>query len=93
MKIKKVLKMSATWCMPCKVYSKTFNEVKNEEKYKDIIFEEIDVEENEELADKYKVRAVPTTIILDENENILSTFSGNVSKNDLENKLNELNDA
>ena len=66
MKIKKVLKMSASWCMPCKVYSITFNDVKNEEKYKDVVFEEIDVEENEEFADKYNIRAVPTTVVLDE---------------------------
>ncbi len=90
MKIKKVLKMSASWCMPCKVYSRTFNDVKNEEKYKDVVFEEIDVEENEELADKYNIRAVPTTVVLDENDNVLSAFNGNVSKIDLEDKLDEI---
>lgn len=91
--IKKVLKMSASWCMPCKVYSKTFNEVKNEEKYKDITFEELDVEENEKMAIKYGVRAVPTTIILDDDDNVLSMFNGNVTKNFLENKLDELENA
>lgn len=90
MKIKKVLKMSASWCMPCKVYSITFNDVKNEEKYKDVVFEEIDVEENEELADKYNIRAIPTTIVLDENDNVLSSFNGNVSKKVLEDKLDEI---
>lgn len=87
--VKKVLKMSASWCMPCKVYSKTFNEVKSEEKYKDITFEEIDVEENEDLAMKYGVRAVPTTIILGEDDKVLSMFNGNVPKSFLENKIEE----
>ena len=91
--IKKVLKMSASWCMPCKVYSKTFNEVKNEEKYKDITFEELDVEDNEEVAIKYGVRAVPTTIILGDDDKVLFTFSGNVPKNFLEAKLDELENA
>ena len=91
--IKKVLKMSASWCMPCKVYSQTFNEVKNEEKYKDITFEELDVEDNEEVAIKYGVRAVPTTIILGDDDKVLSTFSGNVPKNFLEAKLDELENA
>ena len=90
MKIKKVLKMSASWCMPCKVYSITFNDVKNEEKYKDVVFEEIDVEENEEFADKYNIRAVPTTVVLDEKGNVLSAFNGNLSKRDLEDKLDEI---
>ena len=88
--VKKVYKISATWCGPCRVYSKTFNEVKNEDKYKDIIFEELDIEENEEIAIKYGVRAVPTTIILDDNDKALSLFSGNVPKSFLENKIDEL---
>ena len=46
--VNKVLKMSASWCMPCKVYAKTFESVKNEEKYKGIIFEELDVDDNED---------------------------------------------
>ena len=82
--------MSASWCMPCKVYSRTFNDVKNEEKYKDVVFEEIDVEENEELADKYNIRAVPTTVVLGENDSVLLTFNGNVSKKELEEKLSEI---
>ena len=88
--VKKVLKMSASWCMPCKVYAKTFESVKNEEKYKDITFEEIDIEENEDLAIKYGIRGVPTTVVLDENNNVLSKFSGNVSRNVLEENLDEV---
>lgn len=88
--VKKVLKMSASWCMPCKVYAKTFESVKNEEKYKDILFEEIDVDENEDLAIKYGIRGVPTTVILDENNKVLTKFSGNVSRNVLEENLDEV---
>lgn len=83
--------MSATWCMPCKIYSKTFNEVKNEERFKDIIFEELDAEENEDIAIKYGVKSIPTTIMLGEDEKVLFTFSGNVTKKYLETKLDELN--
>lgn len=88
--VKKVLKMSASWCMPCKVYAKTFESVKNEEKYKDILFEEIDIEENEDLAIEYGIRGVPTTVVLDENNNVLTKFSGNVSKNVLEGNIDEV---
>jgi thioredoxin 1 len=88
--VKKIIKMSASWCMPCRVYSKTFNDVKNKDKYKNIVFEEIDVDENEEMVNKYKVRGVPTTIILGEEEKVLSIFSGNVPKNFLEDKIDEL---
>jgi len=88
--VKKVLKMSASWCMPCKVYAKTFESVKNEEKYKDITFEEIDIEENEDLAIKYGIRGVPTTVVLDENDKVLTKFSGNVSKAELEGNIDEV---
>lgn len=91
--IKKVIKMSASWCAPCKVYAKAFHEVEKEEKYKGIEFEDVDVEENEDLALKYKVRAVPTTIVLGENDVVLASFSGNVPKKDLEKKLDSLKDA
>ena len=88
--VKKVIKMSASWCMPCKVYAKTFDAIKNEDKYKDIEFEEFDVDENEDLVIEYGVRGVPTTVILDENGKVLSKFNGNISKVELEEKIDEV---
>jgi thioredoxin-like negative regulator of GroEL len=64
--------------------------VKNEEKYKGIIFEELDVDDNEDLVIEYGVRGVPTTIVLDENGEVLSKFNGNISKAELEEKLDEV---
>lgn len=90
--VKKVLKMSASWCFPCKMYGKTFEEVSKNEEFKDILFEEIDIEENEDLTEKYLIRSVPTTVILDENENILTKLSGNISKSSLEEALKQYND-
>lgn len=89
--VKKVLKLSASWCMPCHAYAKIFNTVKEEDKYKNIIFEEIDIEENEDLASKYLVKSVPTTVILDENGNVLSKFSGIATKAILEEEINKAN--
>lgn len=83
--------MSASWCFPCKMYGKTFEEVSKNEEFKDILFEEIDIEENEDLTEKYLIRSVPTTVILDENENILAKLSGNISKSSLEEALKQYN--
>lgn len=88
--ITKIIKLSASWCFPCKVYGKTFEEVSKNECYKDICFEEIDVEENEEIAEKYGVRSLPTTVFVDENDNILSKLNGNVTKAELEDKINKI---
>ena len=82
--IKKVIKLSASWCFPCKMYAKTFEEVSQNEEFKDIIFEEVDIEENEEIAEKYLVRSVPTTVILDENNSVIHKASGLLTKNNLE---------
>ena len=89
--VKKVLKFSAEWCVPCKLYSKTFHEVSNNDLFKNIIFENVDIEENDDLTEKYKIRSVPTTILLDENDNVLFTIHGNVSKNMLIEEINNLN--
>ena len=88
--VSKVLKVSASWCMPCRVYAKTFESVKNEEKYNGIIFEEVDVDENEDLVIEYDIKGVPTTVILDENGKVLSKFNGNISKVKLEEKIDEV---
>ena len=85
--IKKVIKFSAGWCMPCRLYKKTFEEVKNSDEFKDIIFEEIDVDEYEEIAYKYGVRGVPTTIMLDEKDDVLLRLTGNISRSTLEGAL------
>lgn len=82
--IKKVIKLSASWCFPCKMYAKTFEEVSQNEEFKDITFEEIDIEENEDVTEKYLVRSVPTTVVLDENDRVIHKASGILTKNNLE---------
>ena len=54
---------SATWCGPCKAFKPIMNEIANE----GYSVEFIDVDQSQELAAKYGVRSVPTTII-EENE-------------------------
>jgi len=79
----KVIKFGAEWCGPCKVFHKTFEDVSKMDEFKDIKFEEMDVEENELEVEKYQVRAVPTTIILDDNDELKYKLSGNISKDEL----------
>jgi thioredoxin 1 len=81
--IKIIKKYSADWCGPCKVFHKTFEDVSKMDEFKDINFEEMDVEENELEVEKYQVRAVPTTVILDENDELKYKLSGNISKDEL----------
>ena len=58
----KVLKFSASWCGPCKMLATTL-----EKYYKgDVAIEDVDIDQNQELAIKYGVRSVPTCVLLND---------------------------
>ena len=86
------LKFSAQWCAPCKVFATTFHKVKEMEDYKHIEFKEYDVEndeEGEELVEKFQVRSLPTTILLDENGEQLYKVMGNIPEKDFLEIINQ----
>lgn len=57
-----LLDFSATWCGPCRMQKPILEEL--EKKYGDKVeFKVVDVDENQELASKYGIHAVPTLII------------------------------
>jgi thioredoxin 1 len=64
----KIIKFSATWCGPCKALSLIFNEVKSQ--MPDVVFQEIDIDQNSDLAIKYNVRGVPTIVIEKDNQEV-----------------------
>ena len=91
-KVKKIIKLSTTWCGPCRTFGKTFHKVSEMEEYKDIEFKEIDIENDDNgdvLAEKYQVRSVPTTILLDENDELIYKLMGNVPEKDFIDVINE----
>jgi thioredoxin-like negative regulator of GroEL len=63
----KILKFYATWCAPCKALSATINSIKDEIT---IEIEEIDSDENMDMARKYNVRSLPTMIMIDGDKEI-----------------------
>lgn len=58
----KILKFSASWCGPCKMLSMTIAGIKDQIPYP---VEEIDIDEDTELAQKYGIRGVPTLVLVD----------------------------
>lgn len=88
--IKKIVDAKASWCGPCRVFANTFKKVSEMEKYKDIEFKSIDIEEDEgELyVEKYNIRSVPTILLLDENDNIIYKLSGNIPLDDFVSMIN-----
>jgi thioredoxin 1 len=59
--MKEVLKFYADWCGPCKMLSKTLENLKDN----DIPIREVDIDEQTDLAVQYNVRSVPTMVLLE----------------------------
>lgn len=77
----KILKFSATWCGPCKTLAKNLEIVLPEFKDK-VIIEEVDVEEEIDMANAYGVRGVPMMVFMKHNK-IIDTKVGSMSVDDL----------
>ena len=92
--IKTIIKFSALWCAPCQTFHTTFMRVSGYDEFKDIEFKEIDVESNEgiDLAEKYHINSLPTTILFDEKGNTRYTLLCNVSEKSFIDVINKAND-
>lgn len=84
--MKKILKISTTWCGPCKLLKKEL------EDFDLIPIESIDADEDEELCLKYNIRSVPVLIFLGENDTELGRRVGFISKKDLIDLINGFNE-
>ena len=71
-----ILKFFGSWCNPCKALSKNLEDAGIEHK-------SIDVDENEELTEKYNVMSVPTIVVIDEDDNEVGRFIGSLTKEQL----------
>ena len=67
----KVLKFSAVWCGPCKALKPTFDQVRS--LIADVVYEEIDVDNNPSATIKYNVHSVPTIIIERDGQEVFRT--------------------
>ncbi len=77
----------AEWCGPCKMQDPILDDIKKKFDGK-VEFKKIDVDNNNELANKYKVMAVPT-LIIEKDGKILKQFVGVTKASVLENVLNK----
>jgi thioredoxin 1 len=82
-----VKKFYATWCGPCKMLTPIMEQVKG--KFNDVSFQDINIDEQFEVAQKYYVRSVPTVIIEKDGQEI-QRFAGLQSEMAYSNALNEL---
>lgn len=54
----------AEWCGPCRSFAPTFES--ESEKHKDIVFGKVDTEDQQELAQAFNIRSIPTLMVFKE---------------------------
>ncbi|MFB6310664.1 MAG: thioredoxin family protein [Salinirussus sp.] len=71
----------ADWCGPCKTQDEILDELEDE--YPDVTFEKVNVDEEQDVANEYQVRSLPTLIIEADGE-IVERFVGVTQAEDIE---------
>jgi thioredoxin 1 len=69
--MKKILYFTASWCGPCKTLGPIIESLSSQ-----INYQKIDVDSNQDMSIKYKVRNVPILILVDENGEALNRLVG-----------------
>ena len=76
----------ADWCGPCKTQDPILDDLEAE--YDGVEFEKIDVDEQQEIANEYQVRSLPT-LIVEIDDGIVERFVGVTQAGDIEDALQE----
>lgn len=74
----------AQWCGPCKMLAPVLEVVEKE--LEQVKFVKVNVDENEELADKYQISTIPTLLIFKEGK-VVDTLVGFMPKEILKTKI------
>ena len=76
----------ADWCGPCKTQDPILEDL--EEDWGDVEFEKINVDEEQDVANEYQVRSLPT-LIVENDDGIVERFVGVTQRDDLESALDQ----
>lgn len=68
-----VIDCHAQWCGPCKMIAPEFEQMATQ--YSNVVFAKVDIDEAEELADQFRISAVPTFILFQDNR-VVDRFTG-----------------
>lgn len=74
----------ATWCGPCKIISPIIEEVAKENS--EVKFVKVDIDANQELAEKYEVVYIPTLVVIENGKEITKSV-GAISKEEILNLI------
>ena len=76
----------ADWCGPCKTQDPILEELL--EDYEEVELEKIDVDEEQDIANEYQVRSLPT-VVVETDDGIVDRFVGVTQREDIEEALKQ----
>lgn len=76
----------ADWCGPCKTQDPILEDLM--EDYGDVEFEKVDVDENQDVANQYQVRSIPTVVVEDD-DGVVDRFVGVTQREEIEEALQQ----
>ncbi len=71
----------ADWCGPCKTQDPILEDLADD--YPDVQFEKVNVDEEQDVANEYQVRSLPT-LIVENDEGVVERFVGVTQAEDIE---------
>lgn len=74
----------ADWCGPCKTQDTILEELESDRD--DFEIEKVNVDENQEIANEYQVRSLPTLVIEDD-DGVVERFIGVTQREDIEDAI------
>ncbi|MCL9815750.1 thioredoxin [Natronocalculus amylovorans] len=74
----------ADWCGPCKTQDPILEEL--EADYEDVEFEKVDVDQEQDIANQYQVRSLPT-LVIENDDGVVDRFVGVTQREDIEEAL------
>jgi thioredoxin 1 len=65
-----VVDFFAEWCMPCVMLAPVLDELAENDSMKEVKFAKLNIDDNQELANKYDVSSIPCLIIFKDGEEV-----------------------
>jgi thioredoxin 1 len=80
----RLLDFYADWCGPCDAQDPILEELAAD--YGDVEFEKVDVDDNQDVANEYRVQSLPT-VVVENDDGIVDRFVGVTQRPDIEDAL------